>query len=48
MYEERTGIKISQVVIVIAVINSDPQVFFAYPDENIERLKEVINNYDTV
>ena len=48
MYEERTGIKISQVVIVIAVSDNDPQVFFADPDEHITRLREVINNYDTV
>ena len=48
MYEERTGIKISQVVIVIAVVDGNPQVFHANPDEHIIRLKEVINNYDTV
>jgi genome maintenance exonuclease 1 len=48
MYEERTGIKISQVVIVIAVSDNSPQVFFADPDEHITRLREVINNYDTV
>ena len=48
MYEERTGIKISQVVIVIAVSDNDPQVFFANPDEHMPRLREVINNYDTV
>ena len=48
MYEERTGIKISQVVIVIAVSDNDPQVFFANPDEHIPRLREVINSYDTV
>ena len=48
MYEERTGIKITQVVIVIAVSDNSPQVFFADPDEHITRLREVINNYDTV
>ena len=48
MYEERTGIKITQVVIVIAVSDSNPQVFYANPDEHIARLREVINNYDTV
>ncbi len=48
MYEERTGIKITQVVIVIAVSDNSPQVFYADPDEHISRLREVINNYDTV
>lgn len=48
MYEERTGIKITQVVIVIAVSDNSPQVFFADPDEHITRLREVINSYDTV
>ena len=45
MYEERTGIKVSQVVIVIAVVDGTPQVFYANPDEHVERLQEVINNY---
>ena len=45
MYEERTGIKVSQVVIVIAVVDGTPQVFYPNPDEHVERLQEVINNY---
>ena len=48
LYGNGTGIKISQVVIVIAVIDNNPQIFHAVPDEHIDRLKEVINNYDTV
>ena len=45
MYEERTGIKVSQVVIVIAVVDGTPQIFYANPDEHVERLQEVINSY---
>ena len=45
MYEERTGNKVTQVVIVIAVVDGTPQVFYANPDEHVERLQEVINNY---
>ena len=48
MYEERTGIKISLVDIVIPGSDNVQQVFFADPDEHITRLREVINNYDTV
>ena len=45
MYEERTGNKVTQVVIVIAVVDGTPQVFYADPDEHVERLQEVINSY---
>ena len=45
MYEERTGNKVTQVVIVIAVVDGTPQIFYADPDEHVERLQEVINNY---
>ena len=45
MYEERTGNKVTQVVIVIAVVDGTPQIFYADPDEHVERLQEVINSY---
>jgi len=45
MYEERTGNKVTQVVIVIAVVDGTPQIFYANPDEHVERLQEVINSY---
>jgi len=45
MYEERTGTKVTQVVIVIAVVDGTPQIFYADPDEHVERLQEVINSY---
>lgn len=48
MFEERTGVKVSKIVIVIAVIDSYPQIYYSDPDVHVDKLKEVINSYNTV
>ena len=48
MWEERTGMPISQVVIAIAVANHAPQVFFGKPDDYIEQFKDLRAKFDII
>ena len=48
MWEERTGMPISQVVIAIAVANHAPQVFFGKPDDYIEQFKDLRRKFDII
>ena len=48
MWEERTGMPISQVVIAIAVANHAPQVFFGKPDDYIEQFKDLRRKFDKI
>ena len=48
MWEERTGMPISQVVIAIAVANHAPQVFFGKPDDYIEQFKDLRTKFDII
>lgn len=45
MWEERTGIPITQLVVMIAVDNEEPQVFIEHRDNWTEKLWNVINEY---
>tara|TARA_B100001093_G_scaffold401525_1_gene389158 strand:+ start:25 stop:723 length:699 start_codon:yes stop_codon:yes gene_type:complete len=45
MWEERTGMPITQLVVMIAVDNESPQVFVEHRDNWIEPLFEVIEQY---
>ena len=45
MWEERTGIPITQLVVMIAVDNDEPQVFIEHRDNWTEKLLNVINEY---
>ena len=47
MWEERTGMPITQLVVMIAVDNEDPQVFIEHRDNWDKRLLEVIQLYKT-
>ena len=44
-YEERTGIPVDKIVIIMAVENGQPQLFVEKRDDWIEPLKEVIYKY---
>jgi CRISPR/Cas system-associated exonuclease Cas4 (RecB family) len=46
MYEERTGIPISKLVIIIAVENDDPQVFVEKRDNWVKKLLEYRDLYE--
>ena len=48
MWEERTGMLISQVVIAIAVENHTAQVFFGKPDDYIEQFKDLRRKFDKI
>ena len=48
MWEERTGMLISQVVIAIAVQNHAPQIFFGKPDDYIEQFKDLRRKFDKI
>ena len=48
MWEERTGVPISQVVIAIAVDNHAAQVFFGKPDDYIEQFKDLRRKFDII
>jgi CRISPR/Cas system-associated exonuclease Cas4 (RecB family) len=43
MMEERTGIKVPQIVILISVDNEDPQVFVKDKEPYIQRVKEIFS-----
>ena len=45
MWEERTGMPITQLVVMIAVDNESPQVFIEHRDNWTEKLFEVIDQY---
>ena len=45
MWEERTGKPITQLVVLIAVDNEEPQVFIEHRDNWTEKLWNVINDY---
>ena len=45
MWEERTGMPITQLVVMIAVDNEDPQVFIEHRDNWTSKLLETINEY---
>jgi len=45
MWEERTGIPITQLVTLIAVDNEEPQVFIEHRDNWTDKLLETINEY---
>ena len=47
MFEERTGISVPQLVVLIAVDNDSPQVFIKKRDEWIDKAKKVISEYQT-
>ena len=44
-YEERTGIPVDTIVIIMAVENEQPLLFVEKRDDWIEPLKEVITKY---
>lgn len=46
MWEERTGIPITQLVTIIAVDNHEPQVFIEHRDNWVRPLKETIAQYN--
>jgi hypothetical protein len=46
MYEERTGIPIKQIVIVISVDDEDPQIFIEDRDNYIGKLIEIRQLYE--
>ena len=46
MFEERTGIPVSQSVIIMAMEESEPAVFIATRDEFVPRLLEARDNYE--
>ena len=48
MYEERTGIPIDTVVIIMAVEGNEPQLFIEKRDNYIESYREVRNEYQKV
>jgi hypothetical protein len=45
MWEERTGMPITQLVIMIAVDNEDPQVFIEHRDNWTDKLWDTIKQY---
>lgn len=47
-WEEQTGIPITQLVTIIAVDNSEPQVFIAHRDEWAPKLLETIKRYNEI
>lgn len=47
MFEERTGIPITQLVVLIAVDNEAPQVFIEHRDNWTQKLLETIKEYET-
>jgi hypothetical protein len=46
MWEERTGIPITQLVTIIAVDNEEPQVFIEHRDRFSEKLLSTIREYN--
>ena len=48
MYEERTGIKINQIVIAIAVENLEVQVFIKKPSDYIQEFIDLRKSYDII
>lgn len=46
MWEERTGVPITQLVILIAVDNEEPQVFIEHRDNWVKPLLDVIEQYN--
>jgi hypothetical protein len=46
MWEERTGIPITQLVTVMSVDNDNPIVFVEHRDEWTEKLRETIQQYE--
>jgi hypothetical protein len=48
MFEERTGISVSRLAIIIAVENDQPQVFIKKRDDYIGKFIEYRNLYDTL
>lgn len=46
MWEERTGMPITQLVTIIAVDNNEPQVFIEHRDNWVRPLKETIAKYE--
>ena len=47
MWEERTGMPITQLVVMIAVDNEEPQVFIEHRDNWVKKLFDVIEQYTT-
>jgi hypothetical protein len=47
MWEERTGMPITQLVILIAVDDEKPQVFIEHRDNWVKPLLDVIEQYTT-
>lgn len=47
MWEERTGMPITQLVVLIAVDNEEPQVFIEHRDNWVKPLLDVIEQYTT-
>jgi hypothetical protein len=46
MWEERTGMPITQLVTIISVDNDEPQVFIEHRDNWINGLKDTIKKYN--
>jgi ABC-type proline/glycine betaine transport system substrate-binding protein len=46
MWEERTGMPITQLVTIISVDNNEPQVFVEHRDNWINTLKNTIKQYN--
>jgi hypothetical protein len=47
MWEERTGMPITQLVVLIAVDDNEPQVFIEHRDNWVQPLLDVIEQYTT-
>jgi hypothetical protein len=45
MWEERTGMPITQLVVLIAVDDNEPQVFIEHRDNWVQPLLDVIEQY---
>ena len=46
MWEERTGMPITQLVTIMAVDHDNPIVFVEHRDDWIDKLKDVISQYN--
>ena len=46
MWEERTGIPITQLITFIAVDNSAPLIYVEHRDDSVKPLRDVIEQYE--
>ena len=45
MFEERTGIPLDKFIIIVAVEQEPPQLFYGYREDYIKKLQSVIDCY---